>query len=123
MNSAEDLLRENESLRSRLSKLSEASLRINESLDFDKVLQGVLDSARSLTGALHGVMVFFSDALHVQTSLLPASRKNKRHSCGAWPMGSGSSRELADSRSPCGSETSRGMYGNWACRSSPHLWR
>ena len=31
------------------SKLSEASLRINESLDFDTVLQEILDSARSLT--------------------------------------------------------------------------
>ena len=40
----------------RLSRLSQASLRINESLDFDAVLQGVLDSARSLTGARYGVM-------------------------------------------------------------------
>ena len=30
------------------SQLSEASLRINESLDFDTVLQEILDSARSL---------------------------------------------------------------------------
>ncbi len=35
----------------RLSRLSRASLRINESLDFDTVLQGVLDAARSLTAA------------------------------------------------------------------------
>ncbi len=45
-----------ESLQERLSRLSEASLRINESLEFDQVLQGVLDSARSLTGARYGVM-------------------------------------------------------------------
>ena len=38
-------------LRERLSRLSDASLPINESLDFDTVLQGVLDSARSLTEA------------------------------------------------------------------------
>ncbi len=44
-------------LRERLSKLSEASLRINESLEFDEVLQGVLDSARQLIGAQFGVMV------------------------------------------------------------------
>ncbi len=43
-------------LKDRLSRLSQASLRINESLDFDTVLQGVLDSARSLTGARYGVM-------------------------------------------------------------------
>ena len=47
---------ENEMLRERLSRLSEASRRINESLDFDQVLQGVLDSARSLTAARYGVM-------------------------------------------------------------------
>ncbi len=53
--------RENEALRERLSRLSAASLRINESLDFDQVLQGALDSARSLTGARHGVMTLIGD--------------------------------------------------------------
>ena len=48
--------REIEALRERLSRLSQASRRINESLDFDAVLQGALDSARALTGARHGVM-------------------------------------------------------------------
>ena len=43
-----------QALRDRLSRLSEASLRINESLDFDTVLKGVLDSARSLTEARYG---------------------------------------------------------------------
>ena len=38
-------------LRERLSRLSGASRRIDESLEFDAVLQGVLDSARSLTVA------------------------------------------------------------------------
>ena len=51
-----DLEREVAHLRARLSRLSEASLRINESLDFETVLQGVLDSARSLTGATYGVV-------------------------------------------------------------------
>ena len=37
-------------LRDRLTGLSQASLRINESLDLDDVFQQVLDSARSLTG-------------------------------------------------------------------------
>ena len=44
-----------EVLRERLTRLSKASLRINESLDYPTVLQGVLDSARSLTGARYGV--------------------------------------------------------------------
>ena len=55
MGNAGDLARENEALRQRLSRLSEAGLRINESLDFGTVLQDVVDSARALTGARHGV--------------------------------------------------------------------
>ena len=51
-----------QALRGRLSRLSEASLRINESLDFDTVLQGVLDSARDLTRSRYGVFILLGDA-------------------------------------------------------------
>ena len=54
-----------QALRDRLSRLSEASLRINESLDFDTVLQGVLDSARSLTGARYGAMTLLKDGVEI----------------------------------------------------------
>ena len=53
--------REIDALRERLSRLSEASRRINESLDLDQVLQGVLDSARSLTEARYGVMTLLDE--------------------------------------------------------------
>ncbi len=56
MRPAEELERENRALRERLAQSIEVSLRINESLDFNTVLQGVLDSARSLTGARYGVI-------------------------------------------------------------------
>ena len=49
-------------LEKRLSLLSQASLRVNESLDFDTVLQGVLDSARSLTRARYGVIALHDEA-------------------------------------------------------------
>ncbi len=45
-----------EELEQRLSRLSAASLRINEDLDFETTLQNVLDSARELTGARYGVI-------------------------------------------------------------------
>ncbi len=61
--------REIEALRERLSRLSAASRRINESLDFDSVLQGVLDSARSLTSARYGVMTLLDDGGCVQDFL------------------------------------------------------
>lgn len=56
MSRLDELSRENVALRDRLSGLSEASLRINASLDFDTVLQEVLDSARKLTSARYGVI-------------------------------------------------------------------
>ena len=58
---AEDQPGEIARLQERLSLLSQASLRINESLDFDTVLQGALDSARSLTAARYGVMTLLDD--------------------------------------------------------------
>ena len=60
---------EAEALRERLTRLSQASLRINESLEFDQVLQGVLDSARSLTSARYGVMTLLDDGGMVQDFL------------------------------------------------------
>ncbi len=62
MKSLDELAEENHALRERLSKLAEASLRITEDLDFNSVLQGVLDSARSLTGARYGVIALHDDA-------------------------------------------------------------
>ena len=49
-------------LQERLTKLSEASLRINENLDFDSVLQDVVDSARNISDARYGGMTVLSDA-------------------------------------------------------------
>ncbi len=56
-------------LEERLSRLSDASRRINESLDFDRVLQGVLDAARSLTAARYGVMTLADDSGEVENFL------------------------------------------------------
>ena len=58
-----------EAPRNRLSRLSEASLRINESLDLDTVLQEILDSARSLTDAWCGVIVSLDDKGQVEDFL------------------------------------------------------
>ena len=54
MDQPEQLYRENEALRKRLFRLSEASLRINESLDFDQALQGVLADVHGLEPILDG---------------------------------------------------------------------
>ena len=56
MAESDDLKRENEALRARSATLNAAILRINASLDLDAVLREVVDSARALTGAQHGVI-------------------------------------------------------------------
>ena len=62
MHREDDLLHENQALRDRLSRLSEASVRINESLDFNVVLQEVIDNARYLTNARYGVIASMDQA-------------------------------------------------------------
>ena len=69
MDELADRDREIAELRERLSRLSEASRRINESLDFDTVLQEVLDSARSLTGGRYGVMTLTGDSGQIEDFL------------------------------------------------------
>ena len=61
MPTAEALKREIETLRGRLSLMSQASLSINESLDVEKVLQRVLDSARTLTDSRYGVTTLLEE--------------------------------------------------------------
>ena len=69
MNPSKDLERENMRLRERMSRMGKAFLRINETLDFKSVLQGVLDSARSLTYAKYGMMTLLEDGQRVQNCL------------------------------------------------------
>ena len=56
IDSHESLRRENAALRERIATLSAAILRISASLDLDTVLGEVVDSARALTGARHGLI-------------------------------------------------------------------
>ena len=62
MKNAAALERENEALRKRLSRLKEVSLRINESVDFDGVLQEVVNSACALTSAQYGGLTRLDDS-------------------------------------------------------------
>ena len=87
MNNADELAQENEALRERLSRLSEASLRINESLDFETVLQGVLDSARSLTGARYGVITLLDDAGRIQDFLYSGLTPEESRQFAEFPNG------------------------------------
>ena len=76
-----------EALRNRLSRLSEASLRINESLDLDTVLQEILDSARSLTDARYGVIVTLDDKGQVEDFLASGLTDEETQQVLAMPEG------------------------------------
>ncbi len=69
MHPVEKLQRENDILRERLSRMGSAFQRINESLDFETVLQGVLDSARSLTDAKYGLLSVLEDGRRIQNCI------------------------------------------------------
>ena len=56
-------------LRERLAGLTQASLRINQTLDLDTVLQEVLDCARALTGAFYGIIALV-DSQHGLLNIL-----------------------------------------------------
>ena len=87
MKDAGELERENAALRDRLSGLSQASLRINESLDFDTVLQRVLDSACSLTGARYGVITLLDESGRIQDFLYSGLTPEERRRFAEFPNG------------------------------------
>ena len=80
MQEADEHRREMEELRERLTRLSEASLRVSESLDPDTVLQEVMDSARALTGARFGGIMAFDESgqlLEFITSGMPPEEQQR----------------------------------------------
>ena len=87
MQQPHDRDREIRTLRERLSRLSEASLRINESLDFDTVLQDVVDSARDLTGSRYGAITVLGEAGQ-QPDFIVSGLTRDEHQ-GLWEMPQG----------------------------------
>ena len=74
----------------RLTQLSEATLRINESLDFDKVLQEAVDSARALTGARFGIIVTVDGSGEVEvfltSGITPEDHDRLQEMPGRWEL-------------------------------------
>ena len=85
MTQQDDKGQEIAALRERLSKLSEASIRITQDLDFNSVLQGVLDAARSLTGARYGIIALHDDAGTVEDSLSSGMTRDEAERVWALP--------------------------------------
>ncbi len=74
-------------LRDRLSRLSQASLRITEDLDFDKVLQEVVDGARAITASRYAAITVRGDA--GQTPDFIVSGLTREEHQGLWDMPGG----------------------------------
>ncbi len=74
-------------LRERLARLSEAGVRINDSLEPDVVLQNVLDSARSLTGAQYGIMTTLDESGDLKDFLASGLTPEEAQQLWAMPGG------------------------------------
>ena len=87
MNREDNLLQENQALRDRLSRLSEASVRINESLDFHVVLQEVIDNARHLANARYGVIASMNEAGGLDSVLTSGTTEDEHRQLVELPGG------------------------------------
>ncbi len=80
---------ENHTLRTRLSGLTEAMLRISEELDLDAVLQRIVDAARSLTGARYGAIMTIDDTGALQDLLISGLSNDEMQEMVTQPDGVG----------------------------------
>ncbi len=85
--SDDDLVRENESLRERISALSAASLRVGGSLDLETVLNEVVDSARALTGARYGAIATLDEAGQPEDFVTSGLTDEEHRRLAEWPDG------------------------------------
>ena len=84
----------------RLSRMSQASIRINESLDFDTVLQEVVDSARTLTESRYGAITVLGEEGQ-QPDFIVSGLTQEEHQ-GLWelPQGLGFFEYLSGVKTP-----------------------
>ena len=87
MNREDDLLQEFQVLRERLSRLSEASVRINESLDFNGILQEVIDNARYLSNARYGVIASIDEVGGLDSVLTSGTTEDEHRQLVELPGG------------------------------------
>ena len=83
----DELRRENEALRDRISRLSAAVLRVSASLDLDTVLHEVVESARALTGARYGGLTTLDDGGGVRDFVTSGMTPEEHERLAAWSDG------------------------------------
>ena len=96
----EELERENQVLKERLTRLNEASLRINQSLDLQTVLHEVLESAQALTGAHFGAIVVLDESEQYEGVIIRGMSRQKREELHRSPDGPKIFKYLSNMRGP-----------------------
>ena len=87
MQSPDELRRESEALRDRISRLSAAILRISASLDLNTVMHEVVDTARTLTGARYGVITTIDDRGQARDFVSSGLTPEEHRQLADWPDG------------------------------------
>ncbi len=100
MDFPEHLEQENRTLRERLSQLTEASARINDSPDVESLLQEVVDSARLLTDSLYGVIVLLHSTGQVEDRLTSGLTPDETNQLSDMPGGLRISEFLSEMQEP-----------------------
>ena len=70
--------RKSDATQERLTRLIQASLRISETVDFDSLLQGVLDTACSLTESRYGTIILVSDGIAQEYVFYGVTQEERR---------------------------------------------
>ena len=96
----EQLDQENRALRERLSQLTEASLRINDSPDVESLLQEVVDGARLLTSSLYGVIILLHSSGQVEDYLTSGLTPDETNQLSDTPGGLRISEYLSEMQEP-----------------------
>ncbi len=87
MKNPDELRREIELLRDRISRLTAASLRISASLDVDTVLREIVEGAQALTGADYGMITTVDDSGQVEEFVSSGLSPEQHRQIAAWPDG------------------------------------
>ena len=87
MTTPDDLRREIEALRDRISRLSAAVLRISDSLDLDTVLHEIVESARALTGARYGCITTIDESGEARDFVTSGITPEEHRQMAAWADG------------------------------------
>ncbi|MCY4094815.1 MAG: winged helix-turn-helix domain-containing protein [Gammaproteobacteria bacterium] len=82
-----ELQRRIDLLEERIARLNAAALRINSSLDLDKVLQEVVDSARILTTAHYGIIITVDPNGEVEEFVTSGFTRAEKDQLAEWPQG------------------------------------